>query len=111
MCLRLSTLGYEIVHRNYTLPRIGEIDVVASRGKQLVFIEVKGRTSDRFGGAFGAMTQGKMNRLRVVALHYLGRFSHQSHEMNEDIMFLAASVLMDDYGTVRNIRFEPLEFA
>ena len=111
VCSHLIAHGYEIRHRNYAVPRIGELDLVARKGGRLLFIEVKGRTSETFGGAFGSINAGKLNRLRKTALFYLRRFPHQTTEMNEEIIFLAASVLMDDYGTVRKIRLEPLTFA
>ena len=41
--------GCKIVEKNYRFSRYGEIDIIALDGSILCFIEVKTRTSDRFG--------------------------------------------------------------
>ncbi len=40
--------GYEVVKENYTIRR-GEIDIIAKIGQEVVFVEVKTRTSYQFG--------------------------------------------------------------
>lgn len=85
--------------------------MVARKGERLLFVEVKGRVSSGFGGPFAAMTAVKQQRLRRTAQIYLQRFLNDQSDLNNEIIFLAAAVLMDDYGTVRNIRLEPLYFA
>lgn len=44
----LSSLGYEIVHRNYRYKH-SEIDLIVRKDNWLVFVEVKMRSSDSFG--------------------------------------------------------------
>lgn len=107
VCAELEAHHYRILCRNYLLPRLGELDVIAERQERLVFVEVKGRVSDGFGGPFAALTASKRLRLRRTAEHYLQRHV----EMHNDIIFLAAAVWLDSQGSVRNIRFEPIEFA
>lgn len=46
----LAHQGLDIVARNFRT-RFGEIDLVAREGATLVFVEVRMRTSDRYGGA------------------------------------------------------------
>jgi len=43
-CKYISTLGFQIIERNFTL-RGGEIDIIAIKGEVLHFIEVKSGTS------------------------------------------------------------------
>lgn len=102
---------YTILHRNYSVPRIGELDVVARKGDRLLFVEVKGRVRTDFGGPFAALTAAKQQRLRRTAQHYLQKYGLLNSDMNNEIVFLAAAVSLDDQGTVRNIRLEPLYFA
>lgn len=53
--------------------RIGEIDIIAREGEELVFIEVKYRSSLNFGGAEYAIPYAKQQVIRRVAQWYLAR--------------------------------------
>jgi len=68
----LSARGLAIVARNYRC-RGGEIDLIARDGAMLVFVEVRLRGSQEFGGAAVSITATKRRRLRLAATHYLGR--------------------------------------
>jgi putative endonuclease len=62
--------GLTLVERNFHC-RFGEIDVIARDGATLVFVEVRMRTSERFGGAAGSITAAKRARLLRTARLYL----------------------------------------
>jgi putative endonuclease len=62
--------GYEIVERNWRC-REGELDLIVRRGRNMVFCEVKTRTSDAFGAPVEAITYAKRNRIRHLAAKYL----------------------------------------
>lgn len=62
----LIGLGFVILDRNWRC-RTGEIDIVAKDGDDLVFVEVKARTSLRYGHPFEAVTPKKVARLRQLA--------------------------------------------
>jgi len=64
--------GLTIVGRNFRT-RFGEIDLIARDGSTLVFVEVRLRTSSRFGGAAESITTAKRARLVAAAREYLGR--------------------------------------
>jgi putative endonuclease len=64
----LRSLGYRIVERNYRC-RLGEIDCVALHGKTLVFVEVKARRTDAFGGPLEAVDTRKRRRMTRLARH------------------------------------------
>jgi len=68
----LRQRGYRIVDRNVRLGR-GEIDLIAYDGTVLVFIEVKARRTERFGGALWAVDNRKQSQLSRLALRYLAR--------------------------------------
>lgn len=61
--------GFQIVARNWRF-RYWEVDIIASRGKFLHFIEVKTRTSHRYGKPEESITREKMNHLRNIAEEY-----------------------------------------
>jgi putative endonuclease len=64
--------GFEIVARGFRA-RCGEIDLIARDGAQLVFVEVKTRTSDVFGRPSEAVTARKRRRIARVASSFLVR--------------------------------------
>lgn len=65
-CAWLEMIGYRIVGRNRRAGR-GEIDIIALDGPCLVFIEVKTRRSDRFGGGAEAVDRRKIRAMRQAA--------------------------------------------
>lgn len=70
----LTARGYRILDRNvYT--RFGELDLVARKSdsgqETLVFVEVKTRTSTRFGFPEQAVTAGKLDRMFKSVQAYL----------------------------------------
>jgi len=64
----LTSLGLQVLERNWRC-RYGELDVIAADadGSTVVFVEVKTRTSDRFGGVAEAVSPAKVRRLRRLA--------------------------------------------
>lgn len=66
----LRRQGLKLVTRNYRC-RFGEIDLIAQEGKTLVFVEVRMRSSERFGGAAASITSAKQAKLLRAARHYL----------------------------------------
>ena len=66
----LQQQGLKLVVRNYRC-RFGEIDLIARDGKTLVFVEVRMRASDAFGGAAASITAAKRRKLLRAARHYL----------------------------------------
>ncbi|WP_363115257.1 YraN family protein [Mycobacterium sp.] len=64
----LSDLGLRIVARNWRC-RYGELDVIAvdPAADTVIFVEVKTRTGDGFGGLAQAVTEQKARRLRRLA--------------------------------------------
>ena len=61
---------YQIVACNYRC-RFGEIDLIATTRKELVFVEVKLRKDDRFAQAREFVGEGKQRRLKMTAMLYL----------------------------------------
>ncbi len=66
----LAARGYHIVARNVRTP-YGEIDLIARLGDELVFVEVKTRTSTAYGWPEEAVTQRKLAHLSAAALAWL----------------------------------------
>ncbi len=66
----LERTGCAIIARNYRCP-YGEIDVIGRDGETLVFVEVRTRSSDRFGTPEESITSSKARRMTRCALAYL----------------------------------------
>ncbi len=73
-CGYLEQRGLRLLARNYRCRR-GEIDLVmldeTLGAPDLVFIEVRFRGSERFGGAAASVDRRKQARLSAAAAHYL----------------------------------------
>lgn len=67
--------GYKIIERNFR-KGYGEIDIVAIYQNILVFIEVKTRTTDLFGGAKESISRAKIHTLINTAQFY--KFTHKN---------------------------------
>ena len=62
-----------VIERNYRV-RGGEIDLICEDGKTLVFVEVRLRSSQSFGGAAASITHGKQARLILAARFWLSQY-------------------------------------
>lgn len=68
--LHLRRKKYRIIERNYRT-KLGEIDIIASTGKTLVFCEVKTRLSQEYGHPLESITPQKQRTIKKVAELYL----------------------------------------
>jgi putative endonuclease len=68
----LEREGFKILERNYRC-KMGEIDLVARNGATTIFVEVRARVSEEFGGAAESITAAKRKRVIRAARHYLVR--------------------------------------
>jgi len=66
----LKKQGFRIVARNHK-NQFGEIDLIATDGNQVVFVEVKTRKSDKFGAPVEAVNAAKQRKLTQLAMAYL----------------------------------------
>ncbi len=68
-CSFLRDHGLQLLHSNYRCP-FGEIDLIMQDGEHLVFIEVRYRRSERYGGALASVDRVKQRKLRATAEHF-----------------------------------------
>jgi putative endonuclease len=73
----LQRNGLQLIESNFRC-RFGEIDLILHDGSTLVFVEVRLRSSQRFGGAAASITSAKQGRIIRAAQIYL---QQQSREM------------------------------
>lgn len=73
----LTRKGAKVLEMNYRRPT-GEIDIIARHGKTLLFVEVKRRSSLRFGRPAEAVNKQKQVHILRTAQLYL-----QEHRLND----------------------------
>jgi putative endonuclease len=69
-CEYLRAKGLKIVDKNFNC-RHGEIDIIMLDRKMLVFVEVRYRKNNNFGGGLESITMAKQQKLRKTAELYL----------------------------------------
>lgn len=69
-CAWYEAAGFRVAARNWRC-RAGELDVIATRGRLVVFCEVKTRSSDAYGVPASAVTPAKQRRIRHLAMRWL----------------------------------------
>ncbi len=95
----LKKNGYKILERNYKT-KIGEIDIIATKNKKIIFIEVKTRSSVNFGRPEEAVGKKKLKKIENVAQIYL-----QSKKINLPYSFEILSILKEG----ENFHFEIIQ--
>ncbi len=86
----LRKRGYKILTRNYRCPH-GEIDIVAFHRGEIVFVEVKSRTTDEKGSGLDAVTERKQQRIARVAAQFLAERRLQERPCRFDVVAVALS--------------------
>ncbi|SFJ80387.1 YraN family protein [Thermoflavimicrobium dichotomicum] len=87
----LVGLGWRILSRNWST-RLGELDIVALDGQELVFVEVRTTCGQRFGYGFQSVDGRKQQKVRRLALQYI----QQRHLDQYPLRFDVVSVLLDE---------------
>ena len=76
--------GYVVLDRNWRC-RQGELDLVVADGRQVVFCEVKTRSSTAFGSPAEAVTTSKQRRLRQVAAAWIDQAPRRPRHVRFDV--------------------------
>ena len=91
----LKKLGYKILETNYKTS-FGEADIIALKDNSLCFIEVKTRSSTKYGTPGQAVNYKKQKKYRDLALFYV-----QKNKLEDlFITFLVAEVLDNDVNLI-----------
>ncbi len=96
----LQSAGYHIWERNYR-SQYGEIDLIVSQEKTLVFAEVKARSYKAFGGPIAAVTPAKQKRIVQTAQHYIQEKGLKFDSIRFDVL----CVLPDEIEHIQNAFF------
>jgi putative endonuclease len=69
----LSDAGLSVLAQNWSC-RFGEIDLIMLEQDTLVFVEVRYRKNNHFGGALDSIDQHKRNKLLKTAEYFLNEY-------------------------------------
>jgi len=81
----LSKQGLKLKKRNFSC-KMGEIDLIMHDKEVLVFIEVKMRSTQEYGGALSAVTYKKQQRIKKASLFYLKQYGTEPPKCRFDVV-------------------------
>lgn len=88
----LQRAGLRVIERNFRCP-MGEIDLIALDGAELVFVEVRHRRAEGYGSAAESVTAPKQRRLQATAALYLQcRPELAEHGCRFDVLALSGAL-------------------
>ena len=90
----LKSKGLKLVTKNFSC-RHGEIDIIMLDKKTLVFVEVRFRKNDSFGGGLESITAAKQLKLRKTAELYLQQ-NNQHKNARFDVVSMSKSTQTSD---------------
>lgn len=81
----LRKKGYKILDRNFRA--LGtELDIICMDKNILVFVEVKSRTSKKYGYAYEAITEFKINNIIQTAISYIIKYDYMHLQARFDVI-------------------------
>ena len=83
---RMKHSGYKILERNFSVPRVGELDVIAMDGEYLCFVEVRFRKSSDFGTPAETVGVEKQRRIVRTAQVYAAQKGLDNVPMRFDVV-------------------------
>ena len=86
----LESRGYRILEMNYRRPS-GEIDIIARNRRVTAFVEVKRRTTERFGRPAEAVTGQKRRHILRTAQVYMQENGLEDAPVRFDIVEVTSS--------------------
>lgn len=92
-CQHLTSLGYEIVARNWRYDR-HEIDVIAENSEYIVFVEVKTRATTQWGNPEDFISERQIKRIVAAADFYI-----REYDVDKEPRFDVVSIISDDGKT------------
>lgn len=88
----LRSKGFMILRRNYRCT-MGEVDIIAARGTQVSFVEVKTRRNDLYGRPCESIGAAKQKHIKDAAVCYLKEMERKGYvpgRISFDVMEITA---------------------
>jgi len=84
----LRSQGLTLLTSNYH-SRYGEIDLIMQDKDTLVFVEVRYRRSNKFGGAAMSITPGKQRKIALTAMQFLQKNNKTDQHCRFDVVAIS----------------------
>ena len=84
-CKHLEKNNYSIIERNFT-NKIGELDIIAKKENTIVVIEVKARSSIKYGYPYEAINKRKLQKIKKVAASYINMKDLWKYQIRFDVI-------------------------
>ena len=84
----LVSQGLKLITSNYN-SRYGEIDLIMHDKNVLVFVEVRYRRSNKFGGAAMSITPAKQRKIALTAMTFLQKNNKTDHHCRFDVVAIS----------------------
>ncbi|MBF7682865.1 YraN family protein [Acinetobacter sp. B5B] len=75
---QLQHAGFSILYRNY-FSRYGEIDIVACKDEVMVFVEVKARSTAKYGKSVETISEHKQAKIIKTAQYFIMQHASYHH--------------------------------
>jgi putative endonuclease len=97
----LESLGFQILIRNYKA--LGsEIDIIAREKDIVCFVEVKSRSSERFGSPEEAVTPAKRQKIARAALKFIQENGLQDRSCRFDVVAITRQAGKERFSLIRD---------
>lgn len=74
----IQNAGFELIQQNYH-SRFGEVDIIAQKDDELIFVEVKARTNSSMGASCEVITSSKQLKIVKTALIFIDKNPQYLH--------------------------------
>jgi putative endonuclease len=100
----LSTKGYTVIERNWRF-RYAEVDIIAEKNNRLHFLEIKTRTSDKFGKPEESMSYKKMKMLKIAAEEYQYKYPQWKYLQFDVLAITIMNGMPTEYFLIEDVYF------
>jgi len=83
----LRRKGLKIIEQNFSC-KLGELDIIARNGTEIVFIEVRSASTPLFHDPAMSITHSKIRRIRYLACIWLNNHKQQETRLRFDVVLV-----------------------
>ena len=99
VALQYYNQGYTIIEMNRTCSHYGELDIIAQKNDEWIFVEVKTATKDQMGGPALKVDDSKLQKLESAIQYFLSE-----QEDDKDIRLDVATVMLNKMPIIQNYK-------